>query len=100
MATVALHHILVKSPVLAKELLQELQLGADFGQLAREYSCCPSANNEGFAGFHLLADLDEELVRAMYDTQEEYSPAPIKTQFGYHLVKPVRERRNSLLIDE
>ena len=43
MSTIALHHILVKSPLLAEDILRELQLGAEFGDLAAEYSACPSA---------------------------------------------------------
>lgn len=100
MATVAVHHILVKSPILAEEILQELRLGADFGQLAREYSCCPSALHEGFAGFHSIDALDEALVQAIYNSEEDYAPAPIQTAFGFHVVKPVKERKNTLFIDD
>lgn len=100
MSVIALHHILVKSSALAEEILQELKLGADFNQLAREYSTCPSASNDGFAGFHNVDELDEELVKAINNAEGDYALEPIKTQFGFHLVKPVSERRSSLIIDD
>lgn len=99
MSVVALHHILVKSSALAEEILQELKLGADFGQLAREYSSCPSGQNEGFAGYHSIDDLDEALVKAIHDGEEGYVPKPIQTRLGFHLLKRVKERKNTLLFD-
>ena len=46
MTTLALHHILLKSPLLAADVLQELHIGADFSELAEEYSACPSAHHQ------------------------------------------------------
>ena len=43
MQTIALHHILLKSSLLAQDIAQELELGADFSELAREHSVCPSS---------------------------------------------------------
>ena len=63
--TVALHHILLKSPLLAGDIIKELELGADFADLAREYSACPSANNEGFAGYNNLDTLPTGIVTAL-----------------------------------
>lgn len=100
MSVIELHHILVKSEALADDILQELKLGADFAKLASEYSRCPSASNDGFAGFHRTDDLDEALADAFNEPEGEYVSKPIKTPLGFHLIKLInKERRHSLLID-
>jgi peptidyl-prolyl cis-trans isomerase C len=50
--SIALHHILLKSPLLAKDILNELTLGARFEDLAAEHSACPSARKHGDCGHH------------------------------------------------
>lgn len=99
--TVALHHILVKSPLLANDILHELELGADFSDLAEEYSACPSANNQGFAGYHDLDRLPSALVEALaaWDGEQPYTQA-IKTPLGLHILKPVSRLERTLLNDE
>jgi len=102
MNTLALHHILVKSEILAHEVIKELQLGADFSYLAAEYSTCPSASNEGYAGQHRTDALPLNLLQALFDTTENKGPyvGPIKTEFGFHIVKAIDSNQHSLLIDE
>lgn len=101
MNTLALHHILVKSQILANELVKELQLGADFSYLAQEYSACPSATNEGFAGYHRTDALPLNLLQALFEPTENSGPyvGPVKTEFGFHIVKAVETSQRSLLID-
>ncbi|MFT4531203.1 MAG: peptidyl-prolyl cis-trans isomerase C, partial [Thalassolituus oleivorans] len=41
MTTVALHHILLKSPLLAQDIINELAIGASFEDLASNHSACP-----------------------------------------------------------
>lgn len=99
--TVALHHILLKSPLLANDIVKELQLGADFGDLAKEYSACPSADNEGFAGYHNLDTLPTGIVKALSDWDGEYPyTAPAKTQFGLHILKPVSKLERQFIADD
>lgn len=102
MNTLALHHILVKNETLANEVMQELQLGADFSFLAEEYSTCPSATNQGYAGQHRTDALPLNLLQALFDTKNDKGPyvGPIKTEFGFHIVKAVDSSQHSLLIDE
>lgn len=102
MNTLALHHILVKSQTLAEELVQELQLGADFSYLAQEYSTCPSANNQGFAGHHRSDSLPLNLLQALFETNENTGPfvGPVKTELGFHIIKAVETPQRPLLIDD
>lgn len=101
MTPIPVHHILLKSPLLANDVLQELQLGADFGEMAAEYSACPSASHEGFAGFHNSDRLPGELVQALYENDEE-SPyvGPVKTQLGFHILKAIKKPERPLIMDE
>lgn len=101
MTTVALHHILLKSPLLADDIVKELELGADFGDLAEEYSACQSAAHQGFAGYHSLDTLPTALVKALsdWDSETPYTPA-VKTHLGFHILKPVAKLEREVLTDE
>jgi peptidyl-prolyl cis-trans isomerase C len=101
MHTIALHHILLKSPLLADDLAKELDLGADFAELAREYSACPSAQQGGFAGYHQQDALPISVIEALalVDNQQSYT-GPIASPYGYHLLKPVGEKPKLALSDE
>lgn len=101
MTTIALHHILLKSPLLADDVLKELQLGADFGELAAEYSACPSARQQGFAGFHHVDALPTAVVKALFEREDD-SPytGPVRSSFGYHIFKSVPRPQKPLLVDE
>ncbi|MAD46236.1 MAG: peptidylprolyl isomerase [Oceanospirillaceae bacterium] len=101
MSTLALHHILLKSPLLANDVMKELSLGADFAELASEYSACPSARQQGFAGYHNTDQLPAELLKALagHDDESLYC-GPVKTTFGYHILKVTDKPERTLLVDE
>lgn len=102
MSTIALHHILVKSPLLAQDIMRELQLGADFGDMAAEYSACPSAGQRGFAGYHDTDRLPVALVQALFSSGENVQAfqGPVRTPFGYHIVRCTDKPTRPLLSDE
>ncbi len=101
MHTIALHHILLKSPLLADDLAKELDLGADFAELAREYSACPSSHQGGFAGYHQQDELPLTIIEglAVADSQKSYV-GPVRTDLGYHLLKPVGDKPKLALSDD
>ena len=101
MQTIALHHILIKSPLLAQDLAAELELGADFSEIAREYSACPSAKEGGFAGYHQQDELPIEIITALanFDGKKTFI-GPVFSSFGYHLLKPVGEKPKLAISDE
>jgi len=101
MQTIALHHILLKSSLLAQDIAQELELGADFTELAREYSAFPSSHQGGFAGYHPQDDLPIELITALatHDDEKKFI-GPIETTLGFHLLKPVGEKPKLALSDQ
>ena len=101
MTTIAIHHILLKSPLLADDVLKELTLGADFGELACEYSACPSGRQQGFAGFHHVDALPAAVVKALFENEQD-SPytGPVRSAFGYHIFKAIPRPAKPLLVDE
>lgn len=101
MSTIALHHILLKSPLLADDVMHELTLGADFAELAAEYSACPSASNQGFAGYHHTDALPTAVVKALFEYEGE-SPyvGPVQSPFGYHIFKSIERPQRTMLVDE
>lgn len=102
MTTIALHHILLKSPLLAEDILNELALGARFEDLAGEHSACPSGKNNGFAGFHDGDLLPPPLYQALLD-YDGSSPwiGPVRTPYGYHVIRPAGQiGENRVRIDD
>ncbi len=83
-------HILVETEEEAKELIEQLKAGADFGQIALEKSTDPSAKeNQGDLGyFDRNAQLVSEFKDAAFKLQVgEMTAKPVKTEFGYHIIK-------------
>ena len=83
-------HILVETEEEAKELIKQLNAGADFGQIALEKSTDPSAKeNQGDLGyFDRNAQFVPEFKEAVFQLKVgEMTAKPVKTQFGYHIIK-------------
>ena len=81
-------HILVPTLKEASDLLVKLQAGDDFGNLARQYSKCPSgASDAGNLGFFGPGQMVKQFEDAAYATSVGNISLPVQTQFGYHLIK-------------
>jgi peptidyl-prolyl cis-trans isomerase C len=89
-------HILVATEAEAKDLLAELKKGTAFDKLAREKSTDKASGAEGGdLGWFKRNDMVKEFSDAAFALKKgELSDAPIKTQFGYHVVK-VEDRRQA-----
>lgn len=86
-------HILVASEADAKAIIAQLQKGADFATLAKSKSTDGSAREGGDLGFFTHDDMVAEFADAAFAMKPgEVSKQPVKTQFGYHVIK-VEERR-------
>ncbi|WP_435641950.1 peptidylprolyl isomerase [Micavibrio aeruginosavorus] len=87
-------HILVESEDKAKELITKLDGGADFETLSRENSTGPTAENGGDLGYFTKGDMIPEFSEAAFGLKVgEYTKAPVKTQFGWHVIK-LEDKRN------
>jgi peptidyl-prolyl cis-trans isomerase C len=89
-------HILVATEQEAKDLLAELKKGTAFDKLAREKSTDKASGAEGGdLGWFKRTDMVKEFADAAFNLKKgELSDAPVKTQFGYHLIK-VEDRRQA-----
>ena len=86
-------HILVKTEDEAKSVIAELDKGADFGELAKKYSTDPSASSGGDLGYFGHDDMVKAFTDAAFALSPgRYSKTPVKTEFGWHVIK-VEDRR-------
>ncbi len=90
-------HILVKTEEEAKAIIKELDGGADFIELAKAKSTGPSGPQGGDLGFFGKGRMVPEFEKAAFSMKAgEYTKEPVKTQFGYHVLK-VDETRDKPL---
>jgi len=81
-------HILVKTEDEAKAIIKELEGGADFAKLAKEKSTGPSGTNGGSLGWFKAQTMVPAFANAVKGMKKgEFSKEPVKTQFGYHVIK-------------
>jgi len=86
-------HILLQSEDEAKAAVEALADGADFAELAREKSTGPSAPNGGDLGFFGREQMVAPFADAAFEMDEgETSAVPVKTQFGWHVIKVTGRR--------
>ena len=94
-AEVHARHILVKTEDEANTIIKDLQGGADFIVTAKEKSTGPSGPNGGDLGFFGKGQMVPKFEKAAFAMEKgEISNAPVKTQFGWHIIK-VEDRRKS-----
>lgn len=83
-------HILVKEEDQAKELIKELNDGADFAELAKEHSTDPGSAENGGEYELQSGQMVPEFEQAALQLEEgEMTEEPVKTQFGYHIIKMI-----------
>lgn len=82
-------HILVATEEEACDILAKIKSGElAFEKAARDFSTCPSKNAGGSLGDFERGQMVPEFDSAVFAMSEgEISDAPVKTQFGYHLIK-------------
>jgi len=80
-------HILVKTEEEAKQIKEKLNLGKNFEDLAKQYSLCPSKKKGGNLGWFSHGQMVKEFEKATFDLKKGEISKPIKTQFGWHIIK-------------
>jgi peptidyl-prolyl cis-trans isomerase C len=88
-------HILVKTEDEAKEVIKELDAGKDFAELAKEKSTDPNKSDGGDLGYFARGRMVKEFEDAAFTMPVgTYSKTPVKTDFGYHVIK-VEDKRDA-----
>ena len=85
--TVNASHILVQTEEEALRILDEIKGGLSFEDAAKKYSSCPSKEEGGSLGDFGRGQMVPEFEQAAFAMAEGELSAPIKTQFGYHLIR-------------
>ena len=81
-------HILVEDEATAKEVKEKLDNGEDFVKLVKEYSKDPASGaKDGELGEFGKGQMVKEFDEAVFSMKEGEISEPIKTQFGYHIIK-------------
>jgi len=85
---VSARHILVETEDQAKELKAKLDKGADFAQLAKENSKDPGSKDDGGnLGYFGHGQMVPQFEAVVFKLKKGEVSDPVKTQFGWHLVK-------------
>jgi parvulin-like peptidyl-prolyl isomerase len=79
-------HILVKDEKTANRLKTQIDKGADFAKVAKRHSKCPSGESGGDLGFFGKGQMVKEFEDVAFSLPVGVVSAPIKTEFGYHLI--------------
>jgi len=87
MAWATARHILVDDEAKCNELKTEIENGADFAEIAKQYSTCPSSRSGGDLGQFGPGQMVPEFDKAVFNGDVGVVYGPIQTQFGYHLLE-------------
>jgi parvulin-like peptidyl-prolyl isomerase len=80
-------HILVKTETEAKAILERLNKGEKFSNIAKEISQCPSKKNGGDLGTFGRGKMVKEFETAAFALSKGQISKIVKTKFGYHIIK-------------
>ena len=80
-------HILVSSKEECEVLKAEIEAGADFAQIAKEHSRCPSGKDGGNLGEFMPGQMVKEFDEVVFSAELNKVQGPVKTDFGYHLIE-------------
>lgn len=81
-------HILVNDEATANKVIAELESGKDFTEVSNEYSTDTAANaNGGNLGKITKSQFDADFVNAAFQLQADEISQPVKSKFGYHVIK-------------
>ncbi len=91
MARASARHILVAAQAACEDLKKKIEEGADFADIAREHSTCPSGKQGGGLGQFGPGQMVKEFDDVVFSAEVGKVHGPVQTQFGYHLIE-VTER--------
>lgn len=87
MAVATARHILVESQEQCEELKSQIEGGADFVEVAKEHSQCPSSQEGGDLGSFSPGQMVKEFDEVVFSGDLDKVHGPVKTSFGFHLIE-------------
>ena len=84
-------HILVKTEEEANAILYDLKNGQEFEEIAKEKSTCPSGKKGGDLGWFGKGMMVKEFETAAFELKPGELSKPVKTQFGWHIIKVIEK---------
>ena len=87
MALATARHILVDDEAKCNELKAQIEAGADFADIAKQNSNCPSGSEGGDLGEFGPGMMVPEFDKVVFSAEVSSVQGPVKTQFGYHLLE-------------
>ena len=87
MAMASARHILVASESDCQKLKDDLSGGADFAELAKQHSTCPSGKSGGELGQFGPGQMVKAFDEVVFSAPVGKVQGPVKTEFGYHLLE-------------
>jgi peptidyl-prolyl cis-trans isomerase C len=87
MARASARHILVETKEACEKIKAKIAGGADFAEMARQHSQCPSSTQGGELGEFGPGEMVPEFDAVVFSGEVGKVHGPIETQFGYHLIE-------------
>lgn len=87
MTTARARHILVESKKDCLDLLERINKGEDFADVASKHSKCPSGKKGGDLGEFRPGMMVKEFDTVVFSGNVGEVYGPVQTQFGYHLIE-------------
>jgi peptidyl-prolyl cis-trans isomerase C len=87
MAKAKARHILVATQVECENIKKQIEGGAEFAEMAKKYSTCPSGKQGGDLGEFGPGQMVPEFDKVVFSGEVNNVHGPVKTQFGYHLIE-------------
>ena len=87
MAKAAARHILVETEQKCQDIKTQIEAGADFAEMARAHSSCPSGQTGGDLGTFSPGRMVKEFDDVVFTADLGKVHGPVQTQFGFHLIE-------------
>ncbi|MCK5543420.1 MAG: peptidylprolyl isomerase [Desulfobacterales bacterium] len=87
MAKASARHILVDDEKLCNDLIEQINNGTDFAELAKKHSKCPSGQQGGDLGEFGRGAMVPEFDQVVFNEELGKAHGPVKTDFGFHVLE-------------
>ena len=87
MAKAAARHLLVKTTEECEDIKKKIEDGADFTEMAKAHSQCPSGQQGGDLGEFSPGQMVKEFDQVVFNDEVGKVHGPVQTQFGFHLIE-------------